>query len=352
MNRRLVAPLSWMVLALLAAACTAPAAQPAAREPAAGQPKDLGTVRVAVPHRVFFDVSAPLYVGEEKGIFQAEGLKLDPTFTAGGAANLQGALTGEIDIVIGSGTSGVYQAFSRNAPLRIISAQMTGTPDVIWYAQRDSPVNGLRDLNGRKVAFSNRGSSTHLMVLTMNDILKQQGGTGVEEVPTGSPPDTYTAVRTNQVDAGWTALPFFLDEVEKGNLKIVVRGSELTPLKDLTVRVFVANSDFAQRNPEAVSAFLRGWQRSLDYITAYRAEGIGIWKRRAELQEPDQLLNGVLDFYSRDNVQVGPVKGIEENNRLAVQFGLLDQPLTQQQLDTLITTQFLPKQTGGTEYGY
>lgn len=320
-------------------------AQPKAAEPAPTKPaaKDLGTVRVALPHKVLFEIAAPFYVAEAKGFFKEEGLKVEPTFTAGGAANLQGVLTGEIDIVVATGTPSVYQAFSKGGPLRIISSSINGSPDIFWYVLNESPIKGFKDLNGKKVAFSNRGASSHMVVLTMDDMLKQQGGSGLEAVATGGPPDTFTAVRTRQIDAGWSVPPFFMEEVEKGVTRIVVRGAEVTPLKDITIRVNAANSNFAEKNPEAVAAYLRALDRAHDFMYSNKTEAVAIWKQRAELTLPDSILLKTWDYYPREALRLGPIKGIEENNKLAVQFGQLDKPLTKEQLDTLITPRFLPK---------
>ncbi len=107
-----------------------------------------------------------------------------------------------------------------------------------------------------------------------------------EPVSLGGIPEVYTAVRTGQTDAAWSVAPFQLDRVEKGELRVVVKGDEIVSMRDQSARVHFTNNDFAAKNPDAVRGFFRAQQRALDYMFANKEETAKIWIRRAELKFP------------------------------------------------------------------
>ena len=61
--------------------------------------------------------------------------------------------------------------------------------------------------------------------------------------PTGSPPSTLTAVMTDQVDVGWAAPPFGLQEMDEGKIRVVAKATDAAMVRGQTIRVVVANAD-------------------------------------------------------------------------------------------------------------
>jgi NitT/TauT family transport system substrate-binding protein len=57
---------------------------------------------------------------------------------------------------------GAMSAFAKGAPVRIIGAETTGASDIYWYVKADSPITSLKDFDGKTVAYSTTGSSTHI----------------------------------------------------------------------------------------------------------------------------------------------------------------------------------------------
>ena len=120
------------------------------------------TVRAAVGQRGNFDT---LFIsqGVDAGIFKREGLQVEITWTRGGAEPLQAVITNSADVAIANGILGVIGAVSKGAPAKIVSAQMTGAPDLFWYVKADSPVKSMKDMTGRTMGYSRPGSSTDLI---------------------------------------------------------------------------------------------------------------------------------------------------------------------------------------------
>jgi ABC-type nitrate/sulfonate/bicarbonate transport system substrate-binding protein len=163
-----------------------------------------------------------------------------------------------------------------------------------------------------------------------------------ELVSLGGIPEVYTAVRTGQADAGWSVPPFQLDHVEKGELRVVVKGDDLTALRDITPRVHFLNNDFAARNPEAVRGFFRAQNKALDYMFENKTDTAKIWMRRAELKFPESAVLKTWDYYSRAAMALKPIRGLQATVEDGIRNKFLTQPLSEAEIKALIDLSFLP----------
>ena len=305
--------------------------------PATGQTK----LVVAVPHAVLFDTAVPLYVAQEKGFFKDAGLAVEHVVVRGGGENVQAAVSGSVQIVIGTGFFAVLSAFQKGAPIKVLAAEMTGLPDLYWYTTGTAPYRKLEDLAGKRIAFSAPGSSSHMAVLAVADQLKAKGLQAPQAVSFGGMPDALTGLKTGQTDAAFAVPPLFFDQVEKGDLRIVFRGDEIQKFNDVTIRVTFANSDFLQKNPETVRAFFRAYQKALDFMFEIRQETVKIWLKHG-LKSTEALALKSYDFYTKASIPFKPIKGIQLTMEDAVKFNFLKQPLTQAELDRLIDLRYVP----------
>jgi NitT/TauT family transport system substrate-binding protein len=318
-----------VVLALTAASSFARAAAPRTK------------IVVVVPHRILFTVALPVYVAQEKGFYRENNIDVDAVFTRGGGENVQAVVSGDAQIGLGTGTLAVISAFVKKAPIKIAAAEITGL-DAFWYAQSNTPIRRLEDLAGKKIAYSRPGASTHMGTLAIVEQVKAKGLKPPEPVSLGGIPEVYTAVRTGQADAGWSVPPFQLDRVDKGELRVVVKGDELTSLRDITPRVHFLNNDFAAKNPEVVRGFFRAQQKALDYIFENKGDTAKIWIRRADLKFPDSAVLKTWDYYSRAAMALKPIRGLQATIEDGIRNKFLTQPLSQAEINALIDLSFLP----------
>ena len=296
---------------------------------------------VVVPHRVFFTVALPVYIAQEKGYYRENNIDVDAVFTRGGGENVQAVVSGDAQIGLGTGTVAVIGAFVRKAPIKIAGAEITGM-DAFWYVQSNTAIRKLEDLAGKKIAFSRPGSSSHMAVLAIADQLKAKGLKPSEAVSLGGYPEAYIGVRTGQADAGWSVAPFQLDRVEKGELRVVVKGEEIAAMKELTARVHFINTEFAAKNPEAVRGFFRAQQRALDYMFDHKEDAAKIWIRRAEMKFPESAVLKTWDYYNKAALTLKPIRGLQAIIEDGIKNNFLKQPLTQVELNSLIDLSFLP----------
>jgi NitT/TauT family transport system substrate-binding protein len=296
---------------------------------------------VVVPHRILFTVALPVYIAQDKGFYRENNIDVDAVFTRGGGENVQAVVSGDAQIGLGTGTLAVISAFVKKAPIKIAAAEITGM-DAFWYVLANTPMRKLEDLAGKKVAYSRPGASSHMAVLGIADQIKAKGLKPAEPVSLGGIPEVYTAVRTGQTDAGWSVAPFQLDKVEKGELRVVVRGEEINAMKEISARVHFTNNDFAAKNPDAVRGFFRAQQRALDYMFDHKEETAKIWIRRAELKFPESAVLKTWDYYNRASMTLKPIRGLQATIEDGIRNKFLTQPLTQAELNSLIDLSFLP----------
>src|ERR1041385_2538633 len=219
------------------------------------------TVKLAVGQRGNWDTSVS-EIGQRAGIFKKYGLVLDLVYTQGAGETQQAVISGSVDLGIAAGVMGVLGAFSKGAPVRIISAETTGAADLYWYVKADSPIKSLKDTDGKTLAYSTNGSSTHGIVTAF---IKQYD---LKAKPTamGGPAANLTAVMSGQVDVGWAAPPFGLDQLDKGDIRRIATGKDAVVFKGQTVRLNIANAGFLQKHKGVVSRYMRAYRETVQYM--------------------------------------------------------------------------------------
>lgn len=311
-----------------------------------GSPEAEGTTRVniAFSNPTIFTTGLPFYVAEAKGFYEEAGLDVSATFTGGGSETVQAVVSGSADI--GTETSGpsAVGAFDSGAPIKIISASTTGL-DLLWFAEADSGLTSRTDLAGQRMGYSATGASSHVGVLALSELLESEGLPPIQAEAIGGPPDNLTAVQTDQIAAGWTQPPFFLDRVASGELVVVANGREIRDYADVAMRVNIANANWLADNGDAATTFLEVQQRSWDWIFENPEEAVQIWKEAADLDLAEDVLLTTFDYYERDELRIQPLDGREVILEDAVEFGFADQPFTDEQVEQLFDDSYLPEES-------
>src|SRR5579872_4497232 len=110
------------------------------------------TLRIAIGQRGLWDTSVA-ELGQRGGIFKKHGIVLDILYTQGGGETQQAVISGSVELGSSAGSLGVFGAYSKGAPVRIIGAEMTGGADLFWYVRADSPIKSLKDTGGKTIAY-------------------------------------------------------------------------------------------------------------------------------------------------------------------------------------------------------
>src|SRR5262249_52268005 len=194
-------------------------------------------LKVAIGQREIWHGS-PASLGARAGIFHKHGLELEILYTEGAGQTMQPVITGNIDVGVAVGTLGVFGAYAKGGPIRIIGAESTGE-HAYSYVRADSPGKSMADMGGRTISFSTIGASTHSHVLGFLEKYKVDA----KPVATGGFPGTFTQVMSGQIDAGWSAPPYAMEALRKDQIRIIARAAELPLVKDHTIRGLIANTN-------------------------------------------------------------------------------------------------------------
>src|SRR5712691_671205 len=219
------------------------------------------TLKLAIGQRGAWETSIA-ELGQNAGIFKKHGLTLEILYTQGAGETQQVVISGAADIGISVGTFGALGGFSKGAPIRAIGATMTGGNDLFWYVLANSPIKSINDTAGKTVAYSTNGSSTHQTVLAFG----KHFGVDLKPVATGGPPATFTQVMSGQIDVGWSVLPFAIDAVDEGKIRIIAKASDIPHVRNQTIRVVLANADALKARRDAFVRYMRGYRETLDWL--------------------------------------------------------------------------------------
>jgi NitT/TauT family transport system substrate-binding protein len=290
------------------------------------------TLKIAIGQINNWENQAPT-LGQDAGIFKKHGLKIEAVGTQGAGETLQAVISGSADLGAGVGAAGVMRAFSKGAPVLILAPMFTGTQDLYWYVKSDSPIKSLKDATASNtIAYSTNGSSSNNIVRAFADEL----GAKAKPTATGGPAGTLTAVMSGQVDIGWAAPPFGLQEIKDGKIRIVARGSDVPSLKGQTVRTLIVNKNSWQTKHDAIQRFMDAYREAVDWMYS-DPKAVEMYSQK--IHKPVELLKqSMAEFHPKEALQTTEFKDLDGAVRDAVKLKYLEKPLTKEQLKEMIVT--------------
>lgn len=209
--------------------------------------------------------NAAIYLGQEEGFFEDEGLDLTLTQAQGGAALLPAVVGGEMNFGFSNVTSLVI-AESRGLDVEILAggSGTTGDPDEDFAAvvvPDDSEITEITDLEGASIAVN---TLSNISDSTISEAVEQSGGDpstlDYVEMPF---PDMAGALSSGDVDAVAAVEPFQTLILDDGGRAIF--SNYAYPVEDLTVATYFTSADYLDANPEVVDAFSRAMAESQRY---------------------------------------------------------------------------------------
>jgi len=274
--------------------------------------------------------SVLLALGNSQDFYKAEGLDFDLTFTDGGAATLQPAVSGRVDLALAVGFLSVVSAYAKGAPIKVISAEATGAPELYWYVKANSPIKSLKDAAGKSMAYSANGSTSNLMLLA----LLNQEKVAAKPIATGTTATTMTQVMTGQIDIGYAVAPFGLPDVEAGKITILARSTDVVSMRNETIRVNVASAEAIKNKRGAIEKFFRGYRRTLEW--AY-SDPHGFDALSEALHMPHELIVKAMPvYYPKTMFQLEEIRGLSRVMDEAVATKNIPAPLSKEQIAQFI----------------
>lgn len=305
-------------VALALAACSGSQGQ--------SEPTDGGLVEVTVGVIPIVDV-APIYLGKEKGFFEAQGLDVTLELAQGGAAIVPAVVSGEYEFGFSNVTSLLVGA-SKGVPVKVVGPGnfTTGEPGNDFggvVAGADSGIEDTADLAGATVAvntLNNIGDST------VRHVVAEAGGDpdDVEFVEMGFP-DMPAAVANGDVDAAWILEPFLTIAQDQGAALVSSNYAETDP--ELMIAAYFTSDQLVAEQPETLDAFRAALTESLAYAAENPDETREILDSYTEIDPAVKEAMVMPRFDTEMSADsFGTLAG------LALEYGLVDSELDTSQL--------------------
>lgn len=288
------------------------------------------TLKFAIGQKGAWTTSMVDY-GTRQGFFKQEGIDTEIFWTQGGAPTVQAVIADSADVAIDTGILGVIGAYSKGAPLRIISANSTGAPDIYWYAKASSGIKSLKEAAGKTVAYSENGSSSNLVLLA----LLQYNHVQAKTIAAGGPAGTLTQVETGQLDVGWAPAPFALQQITEGKLVIVARGNDVPAIRGETVRVNIVSADTLKSKHAILARFMRAYEKTIRW--AYKSPQAVDYFAAANKVPKAIAEKAIKDFYPREEMQLTQIKGLKLILNQALEYKYVPHAMTPADVSGLIT---------------
>jgi NitT/TauT family transport system substrate-binding protein len=215
---------------------------------------------------------APYAVAMDKGFFKAHGVDVTGILTApGGGTAVRNTLAGGIPFGEVSLAAAV-QAINAGEPLIIVSAGTQSVGDQMWVVKTDSPLKGIKDLAGKRIAYTSPNSVSNmiiLMALKANGMTAQQ----VKLVPAGDLGANLSAVTSGAVDAGFSDTLIYAQN--KTLVQPVFYVKDVMSPKMMQT-VCITTTDFAHDHPDIVRGLIAARREGLDFVRQHPDEAADI----------------------------------------------------------------------------
>jgi NitT/TauT family transport system substrate-binding protein len=286
-------------------------------------------LKLAIGQRGNWDTSVA-ELGQSAGIFKKHDLELELLYTAGGGETQQAVLSRSVDIGVAAGTLGVLGVASKGAPIRIIGAETTGAAELYWYVPAASPLQAVKDLADRTVAYSTVGSSTD----SVGRMAQAQYGVAFRMTATGGLPATFTQVMSGQIDCGWAAAPFGVEALQAGKIRAIFRGSDIKAAQDQTVRSLIVHAATFESRKAAIIRFMQAYRETLDYM--YSSPDV-IKSYAAFAGISPAIAQQVRDrYFPKAALNPDRMSGLDAIMADGVRFKFLSAPLTPEQIKQVV----------------
>ena len=241
----------------------------------------------------------PINVAVQTGIMSKAGFDVTIQGFEGSAKLQQGMTAGQVDIGLASGTDMAF--VQKGVPEKAVAA-MAGPPLAYGvFAGKDTGINTVQDLKGRKVAVASRNSLVFWLTRHLSDKL----GWGLEGIDivyvSGGNAANIAALRTHQVDALTNGVDVALTLQKEGQGKLLADYGDY--IKTYLTHAIFASNAMIEKHPEQVTRFLKAWFETIDWMHQHKAETVKIDMAADNITDPE-IASGTYDrvmpMFSRD----------------------------------------------------
>ncbi len=171
-----------------------------------------------------------------------------------GPSLIEALFAGEIDIgYVGPGPALSAQVKSKGQGIRLVAGAAAN--GVLIVARKDSGIEKLADLKGRKLATPQLGNTQDIAARHyVVSVLKQADASNVVPVVNG---EQASLMARGQIDAAWAPEPWGSRLIAEAGAKLIGKEEDLWPNKEVNLTVVVTTPEFLAKYPQVVEKMLR-----------------------------------------------------------------------------------------------
>ncbi|BBK32178.1 NitT/TauT family transport system substrate-binding protein [Stella humosa] len=236
-------------------------------------------VQISVTHWGSQLYGLPYAVAMQKGFFKDAGIEVSGVLTSkGGGTTVRNVFAsdfpyGEVAL------PAVVAAAAEGFDLRIIHAGTVAHSNV-WMAKLDSPLQSIKDLEGKRIGYTSPRSvsqTTMFMIMDKLNIPRDK----VQLISTGAIGAGFTALESGGVDATLASEPQV--SIYAGKYRVAFAASEILP--PVTQTVGVTTPEFLKKEPKKLAALIIGRAKAVDWLYANQEEAGKILSKAYDLDE-------------------------------------------------------------------
>lgn len=279
-----------------------------------------------------FHGAAPVYLGQEAGLFKKQGLSLELIFIAGGSLSVQALMGNSLDLLMTGGPPFI-SAYSRGAKIKII-AGVTNVLPYVFIAS--SGITTSEQLKGKRIGISRFGSNTDFVVkLALSQMGLSPADVNILQI--GGSQGRLAAMKSGTIHA----------TVLSPEESLVAQRMGLNPLLDFIEKGvefphvnFVAREEYLQAQGHVVKSFIGAYVEAIRYFKTRKSEALKKIMTLSRLDDP-RIAEKAYEGYMRSLPDDGrpTLKGLEVVLDAAAKEDPKAKALTVQQL---LDLRFLP----------
>lgn len=255
---------------------------------------------ISVTHWGVLMYGVPYAVAMDKGFFKEAGIDITGILTSqGGGTTMRNVLAGGLpygEVAL----SAAVAASKEGIPVKIVNGGVRTVADTLWVVMPNSPLQSVKDLVGKKVAYTSPKSVTQMLAVMALD-------------KAGIPPDKAELISTGGIGAGLAALasgkvdaapsldPIWSKDI--GKYRPLFWTKDLLP--PIMQTVGVTTAEFAAKHPEKLRAIIAGRRKGVEFIHADPVEAGRVFAKAynldAKLAETAVRNMIAVDYWGRGN---------------------------------------------------
>jgi NitT/TauT family transport system substrate-binding protein len=223
----------------------------------------------------------PVMVGEKKGYFAAEGIKIDMVYVQANAGVIQQLTVDAVNVSVGSGLVDPIRAVDKGAPLAIARIEMQRPP---YMLLAKPAIKSIKELKGKIVSVGGPKDITRIFFERM---LAHAGGDPkeIDLIYAGATSARLQALQSGAADAALLTAPYNFHAEAAGFTNL----GRTADVLDMPFSGVSTNRNWAHSHKDTLQKFLKVYTQSIAWLSdpANRAEAVDVMVSVSKLSRAD-----------------------------------------------------------------